>query len=181
MWMMDGEDPRLEYMRGMPILVAIDESTDWMGAWVVPEKGDNWYAIKVLAGYIEETGHRRVILKSDQKRAIIKLKNAVKRESGVEIACEESPVGEPKSLGSINVQIQILQVQVRTLRDATEVRYKKRMEGDSPMIPWMVLHATGIINRFRVRSDGKTAYQRVKGRKFTQAMAEVGECILFST
>ena len=43
----------------MPILVAIDESTDSMGDWVVPETGENWYAIRGLAGYIEETGHRR--------------------------------------------------------------------------------------------------------------------------
>ena len=28
-------------------------------------------------------------------------------------------------------------------------------------------------------SNGKTAYQRVKGRNFTQAMAECGECIWY--
>ena len=87
MWMTDGEEPRVEDMRGMPILVATDECTDWIGAWVVPEKEEHWYAIKVLAGYIEETGRNRIILKSDQEPAIIKLKSAVKRESGVEIAC----------------------------------------------------------------------------------------------
>ena len=31
MWMTDGDEPRVEDMRGMPILVAIDESTDLMG------------------------------------------------------------------------------------------------------------------------------------------------------
>ena len=46
----------------MSILVAVDECTDWIGVWVVPEKGEIWYAIKALAGYIEETGHKRVIL-----------------------------------------------------------------------------------------------------------------------
>ena len=39
MWMTDGDEPRVEDMRGMPILVAIDESTDWMGACIVPENG----------------------------------------------------------------------------------------------------------------------------------------------
>jgi hypothetical protein len=95
------------------------------------------------------------------RAAIVKLKSAVQRESGVEIICEEFPVGEPKSLGSISVQIQVLQGEARTLRDATEARYKIMMQGDNPMIPWMVLHATGILNRFRVGSDGTTAYQRV--------------------
>ena len=41
----------------------------------MPEKGENWYALKVLAGYIEESGHRRVILRSDKEPAIIKLKS----------------------------------------------------------------------------------------------------------
>ena len=63
-------------MRGMPILVALDEVTDWMGAWVVPEKGEHWYAIKVLAGYIEETGRNRKMLKSDQE-------SAISREEGI--------------------------------------------------------------------------------------------------
>ena len=66
----------------MPILVAMDESTGWMGACVVPEKGEHWYAIEVFAGYTEETGHKRIILKSDQEPAIIKLKSVAKRESG---------------------------------------------------------------------------------------------------
>ena len=82
MWMMAGEDPRVEDMRGVPILVAIDESTGWMGAWVVPEKGENWYAIKVPAGYIEEIGHIRVIMKSDQEPAIIKLRSAARGSQG---------------------------------------------------------------------------------------------------
>ena len=73
----------------MPILVASDEDTDWMGDWVVQEKGENWYVIKVLAGYIEETGHKRVVFKSDQEPAIIKLNHALKREMGTDIVCEE--------------------------------------------------------------------------------------------
>ena len=80
MWMIDGDDPRDEDLRGMPILVAADECTDWICAWVFPEKGETWYAIRALAGYIEDTGHKRVIMKSDQEPAIIKLKAAVMRE-----------------------------------------------------------------------------------------------------
>ena len=53
MWMTgegdkEGQPGRL---RGMPILVAVDDTTEWMGAWVVPEKGEHWYAIKVLVTF----------------------------------------------------------------------------------------------------------------------------------
>jgi len=89
-----------------------------MGAWVVPEKGEHCYAIKMLVTCIDELGYNKIILKSDQEAAIMSLKTAVKREMNTRVVFEESPVGESKSLGSLNVQIQVIQGQVRTLRDA---------------------------------------------------------------
>jgi hypothetical protein len=80
----------------MPILVAVDEATEWMGAWVVPEKGEHWYAIKTLVTFVEELGYEKIVLKSDQEPAIMGLKAAVKRELSTMIVFEESPVGEPK-------------------------------------------------------------------------------------
>ena len=50
-------------VEGMPILVAVDDTTEWMGAWVVPEKGEHWYAIKVLIAFVEELGYEKIILK----------------------------------------------------------------------------------------------------------------------
>ena len=180
MWMTSSEDKgEAGDQRGMPILVSVDEETGWVGAWVVPEKGEHWHAIKVLTGNLEEVGHKRVIVRSDQEPAILKLKQAVKREASLEMVNEESPVGESPSLGSVNIHISILQGQIRTLRDAVETKYRKRMHGGNPAIPWMVQHAAGILNRYRLGSDGKTAYQRVKGRKFQRDVVEFGECVWY--
>ena len=107
------------------------------------------------------------------------LKAAVKRESACDVVCEESPVGESRSLGSVNVQIQCIQGQVRTLRDALESRYSERLKEESPIIPWMIMHVAGILNKFRVGVYGCTAYQRVKGRAFVKALAEFGECVWY--
>ena len=63
----------------MPILTAIDDSTEWMGAWVVPEKGEHWYSIKMLVTFIDELGYKKIILKSDPEAAIMSLETAVKR------------------------------------------------------------------------------------------------------
>ena len=41
------------------------------------------------------------------------------------------------------------------------------------------MHAAGILNKFRVGSDGHTAYQRMKGRAFVKELAEFGECIWY--
>ena len=84
--------------------------------------------MKVLVGNLEELGYKKVIVRSDQEPAIVKLKSAVKRDMAQEVICEESPVGEAQSLGSVSIQVQIVQGQVRTLRDALETRYGKRID-----------------------------------------------------
>ena len=81
----------------------------------------------------------------------------------MQVVCEESPVGESQSLGSVNIEVQSGQDQVRTLRYAVDTRHGKRIDEHSVVIPWMVQHAAGILNRFRMGIDGRTAYQRVKG------------------
>ena len=101
-------------------------------------------------------------MRSDQEPAIKVLKAVVQRESSCEVVCEESPVGESQSLGSINIQVQCIQGQVRTLRDALESRYSERLTEESPISPWMIMRAAGILNKFRVGIDGHTAHQRIK-------------------
>ena len=72
MWMTGEEEKGTKQyeFRGMPILTALDDSTEWMGAWVVPEKGEHWYAIKMLVTCIDKLGYTKIILKSDQEAAI---------------------------------------------------------------------------------------------------------------
>ena len=36
-----------------------------------------------------------------------------------------------------------------------------------------------MITRYKVGEDGKTAYQRWKGRKYARAIAEFGECVIY--
>ncbi|MFM7989716.1 MAG: hypothetical protein ACKPKO_61425, partial [Candidatus Fonsibacter sp.] len=67
---------------------------------------------------IGELGYKRVIMRSDQAPAIKRLNETVRRTACVQIVREESLVGESKSLGSINVQIQTIQGMVRTIRGA---------------------------------------------------------------
>ena len=49
------------------------------------------------------------------------------------------------------------------------------------LIPWMIQHAVGTLNRYRMgrEKDGRTPYHRVKGRKFNQVVAEFGECMWY--
>ena len=53
MWMKSGMDERSDDMRGMPILVIKDGDTGNISAYVVPEKGAHWFAIKILKTELE--------------------------------------------------------------------------------------------------------------------------------
>ena len=45
------------------------------------------------------------------------------------------------------------------------------------MLPWLVNHAGVMITRFQVGVDGRTAYERIKGKPFRKALVPIGECI----
>ena len=45
------------------------------------------------------------------------------------------------------------------------------------MIPWLVSHAAETIGRFQLGADGRTAYERTRGRKLNKELPEFGERI----
>ena len=94
---------------GMPIFVIKDENSKRVSSHVVPEKGRDPHAIKVLRHEIEILGYKKIILKSDQVPAIMALKESVKRERDEDIVMEESPVGESASNGSIENAVRNVQ------------------------------------------------------------------------
>ena len=65
------------------------------------------------------------------------------------------------------------------MRDALESRYRMRIDGHNPIIPWIVTHAAATISRFRVGDGGKTPIERIRGRKCIRAQIEFGECVMF--
>ena len=46
--------------------------------------------------------------------------------------------------------------------------YMKRLEGDDMLVPWVAAHAAGIINRFQLGTDGRTAYPMLTGERILQ-------------
>ena len=126
-------------------------------ARVVPKKGVNPYAVKQTASDIAALGHPELIMKSDGEHSVVALKQAVKAERPERIVLEESPVAESKSNGAIENTIQLVQGQIRTIKDGRESRIGERIGEDSVLIPWIVMHAGRTLNRFNV---GRTERQR---------------------
>ena len=167
--------------KGNPIMVIYDRKSKWRAGIVIHRKGNEPYSIKRAGEEIRKLGYRKIIIKTDQESSIMALKQAVIRElqQEVEVLSEESPVGEHQSNGEVENAVKRVQGQVRVTKDSTEAKYQTKMRGDHHAIPWMIEHAASMINRYQVSEDGKTAYERVKGKKATVLGLEFGETVLF--
>ena len=177
MYMTDNQKEGEE--KGMPIIVLKDRKTRVIRARLVPRKGVNGYAVKVVSGILESLGHSKIILKSDQEPSILALKDAVRSENRADIVMEESPEYESRSNGEVERAIQTVQGQIRTMKDRLESRYGQRISGEHPCIPWLIAHASDTVSRFHVYTDGKTAHENWRGRSFRGQYREFGENVLY--
>ena len=168
-----------EEEKGMPILVMKDERSKMVTARVVKAKGKDPWAIGRLKYDIELLGYKKIVLRSDGEPAIVALKEAVRRETEVEIVMETTPVDDHQANGVVESAVRQVQGQFRAMKDALDSRYKTRVGGDHPAIPWLVTHAASVITRMRKDSEGFTAYRRWKGRAFNRPVTEFGECVLY--
>ena len=65
------------------------------------------------------------------------------------------------------------------MKDSLESRIGARISEDSPIVPWLVMHAAQTINRYHVNDDGCTNYYRWKGKPFKREVAEFAESIMY--
>ncbi len=178
MWMTEKKE-RKDTSTGLeaPILVQKDSKTRAIFAAFVSTRGKDEYAVKHVCMNLDWLGHKRVTIRSDQENSIEDLIQEVKKRTSVEITQKESPVGESQSNGFIERAIQEVQKQTRIIKSAFESKLGVKLRRDHPISAWLVIHAANVINRFRVGNDGRTAYQRVTGKKFEKEVVEFGEVV----
>ena len=71
--------------------------------------------------------------------------------------------------------MQSVQGVVRTLRSALEWRWGVKLEVNHLVWPWLVEYASFLLTRFEVGKDGKTSYERAKGKTAKVQGMEFGE------
>ena len=84
---------------------------------------------------------------------------------GIAHECEP-PVGEHQANGGVERAIQDVQAQIRTMRMALQSRYKCKLRSDHAIMHWLVNHAGKLISLCRVKDDGRTAYEKRKGKRW---------------
>ena len=67
----------------------------------------------------------------------------------------------------------------RVMKNALEERWKVLIPDDHAVLTWMVGYASFLLNRFEIGSDGKSSYERLKGKKAKVNGLEFGEGLWF--
>ena len=88
---------------------------------------------------------------------------------------ESSPVGSSGSNGFVERGIQAVEGQARTIKLAFQSHTGSSVPSDHNIIPCMIQYSGALLNRYSVGEDGKTGYERLKGKAASMPGLEFGE------
>ena len=167
----------------LTVLVAVERYSKMKKAIVVPSKGSTGqYASRVVVGFVEELGDkdRDVILKTDQEPSIKFLVDDIcTARTGAKTIKECAPKYSKGSNGVVERAVQAVEQCIRTLKSSFDERYKVKVDIQHPVVTWLCDYASYLMNRLEVGADGKTAYERTKGKRAEVAGLEFGEKVLW--
>ena len=137
-------------------------------ATVVPTKVTNGvFELNRVLEFMRSCGNEimDLIIKNDQEPAIQYLmKSIVAARAEGRTHLEESPVGRSGSNGIVEREVQSIEGKLRTMLSALEGRLACKIDAKEKVVVFMAEHAAYVQNRLEVGADGKTAYERNKGK-----------------
>ena len=164
----------------VPILTMKDDRSGATMATAVRHKGtgDGW-ALEYALKFIKFLGYKRIILKSDQEPAMMDFKTTIQKMFEGEAMIEDSQVKDKATNGFIENSIREVEGMIRTLKDQVEKYSGVKVNKDSPLLPWLVIHASNLITCYKIQPDGRSSYQRLKGKRAYAYIAPFGEKVLY--
>ena len=165
------------------MLVGKEKITGSVFASAVPTKrSSGMFIVDKAVEFVEETGdsNNTILLKTDQETSIkYFVKDFIEARVEGKTIPEESPVGSSGSNGRVERGVQSIEGQLRALLLAFEGRIGRRLDVQEKIVMFMPEYAAYLINRLEVGKDGKTSYERTKGKKATLLGIEFGEKLLY--
>lgn len=118
-------------------------------------------------------------MKTDQEPAIKLLVDDIcANRTGARAIAEMPPKGSKGSNGAIERAVRAVEECLRAAKSSLGERLNTRVETEHPMLAWLVSFVSYMMNLWEVSSDGKTAYELVKGKRVEVLGLEVGEELL---
>ena len=161
------ERPGSRYARAVGIKgLGVAGSMDWL--------------VEDISTTLKSWGHAggsggEVIIKSDGGPALLAVRNAILKYHGGIVIPEGPAKGEKAENGVIEEAGKTVRGFVCTFISQIEYGIDDRLELDLDIIPWIVRWAATCYSRYAVGKDGRTAYERLRGRTCRAVVVPMGE------
>jgi len=162
----------------LPVLVGKDRATGALVAHAVPEKGAGleWTAKQVCRDLVKLGIGGQVVLKADQEPALKSvLEEVIKLRGSDRTIPEFSPTGESQANGLAERGVQTVEGLVRSHKLELEEKIGAKVSVQEPVVAWLVEHCADLHNKFHVYPDGKTSFERIKGKRHQGEILEFGQ------
>ena len=172
-----------------PIMVMVDENTGEKYARAVGQKGigkdhEMDWLVKDMSNELKAWGHSggpegKIILKSDGEPAIVAVREALARYHGGIVIPEGPAVGESASNGTAEEAGKTVREFARVIKEHLEDKAKIKIGTQEAIVQWIVRWAAMLVSRYLVGRDGRTAYERRRGRACRAPVAAFGEKVWY--
>ena len=136
------------------ILVCKCKRTGCLAATQVLEKGMNAHAPDLFTGWLRGLGWKRMLLRSDNERALLAfLRAAAASLGGVEVIEQASPDGDHAANELAEVGVREIKAQTRVLKSHLEERLKRQLDWSEPLATWLFRHSANCLSRYRSQAD----------------------------
>ena len=92
---------------------------------------------------------------------------------------KEAPEGDHQANGVAEAAVNTLKSIYLSQKSDLEQKYQAKFGDKSIILAWLPRHVADTLTRYRVYSDGRTATQRLSGRKWGRPALAYGERVLF--
>ena len=103
----------------------------------------------------------------------------IKSQLPGQVIIEKSVKLDSQSNGSVENAVRYLEDTMRTMLIGLKARVGWNFPMDHPVIAWLVMHVADTRTRYYMGRDGKTAYERLKGKRCQALILEFGETVLY--
>ena len=164
------------------LLIGNDSKSKAFFAHAIPHKGihhGSWN-FECVSNNLRKLGYRRVVLKNDKEPSIVaQVREAQRVTGGVEIVEELSHTGDPQSNGDVEQAVCTIKAKTISILATLERDIKQKVPLAHPVVGWAAQYAADCVNRYMLREDGLSAFQKLRGGNARQPVAKFGECVLF--
>ena len=178
-FVMDFCFPSQGTQQGITVLVVKKMKTKAVGAFMVPSKEVIEYLVKAVADFMNGCGCRRAILKSDGEPSIVALQEPMKNARQSDTIFENSPKGDSQSNGAAEKAVREAEGMIRTWNVFVQDKLNTVIDNKHVLLPCLASHAGVIITRYKKVHDGKTAYQKIEHKSFSNKMMPFGEKVVW--